>query len=258
MWRIAGVLSAVSLKLSSSIDDVVWLAPFLTKNASHVAKMHNAAIYIGICLMQTLVAMAIAYSGDRLVALLTHGDTSVWSSEKILTVAAGSLLALYSLKLAHEYFTEDGDGDRDSKDPLDELHKVGGEDALIEDCEAQRQQSLRKHIADISLDESDGEETTTDPSGDEKAEAGRTKTLFVIAFLGSVDDLTLFVPMLAGKGFNLFELVFGGFIASAMIVCLCMFVGMCKPVANCLSSVPLAAIVVTFAVMLLIKGFMMD
>ena len=31
-------------------------------------------------------------------------------------------------------------------------------------------------------------------------EVAQTQTLFVIAFIGSLDDLTLFVPMLVGKG----------------------------------------------------------
>ena len=31
-------------------------------------------------------------------------------------------------------------------------------------------------------------------------ESAQTQTLFVIAFIGSLDDLTLFVPMLVGKG----------------------------------------------------------
>jgi len=67
----AGVGAAISIKLSSSIDDVVWLAPFLTNNTSSVARLHNAGIYISVCLTQTVVAMAIAYSGDSLVGLLT-------------------------------------------------------------------------------------------------------------------------------------------------------------------------------------------
>merc|ERR1712150_247994 len=100
--------------------------------------------------------------------------------------------------------------------------------------------------------------TTEESEVEQQSVSGRTQALFVIAFLGSVDDLTLFVPMLAGKGFDLAELMAGGFIAASVIVLVCVFVGLCKPVADFLSSVPLVAIVVTFASILLVKGFNMD
>merc|ERR1719330_910479 len=103
------------MKLSSSIDDVVWLAPFLTHNASMSAKLLHSGIYVAVCLTQTLVAMAIAYSGDTLVSMLTAGKKDAWSSERILTVGAGVLLALYSIKSLHEYLTEGGEGDENTE-----------------------------------------------------------------------------------------------------------------------------------------------
>jgi len=222
MSWVAGVGAAITIKLSSSIDDVVWLAPFLTNNTSSSARMQNAFIYISVCLTQTCVAMAIAYSGDSLVSMLTKDAKNMWSTDKILTVIAGSLLALYAVKLTYEYVQErmqeasaDGDG-KEEEDP------------------------------ELEMDE---------PKVDE---AKQTQTLFVIAFLGSVDDLTLFVPMLVGKGFDMVQLVVGGLIAATAIVMLCLFVGLCKPVADCLSKVPLVAIVVVFSVTLLFKACTMD
>merc|ERR1719390_369316 len=72
----------------------------------------------------------------------------------------------------------------------------------------------------------------------DKADKERSQTLFVIAFIGSVDDLTLFVPMLVGKGFDVAQLVSGGFFAAVLIVLVCVFLGLCKPIADCLSRVP--------------------
>jgi len=254
LW-IAGVGAAISMKLSSSIDDVVWLAPFLTANAGRSAKMLHAAIYIAVCLTQTVVAMGIAYSGDRVVAMITDGKEDAWSSQKILTVGAGLLLGLYSIKLFHEYLTEGGDGDENTEmSSLEaDYNKVNAEDAPQEDCEALKVPLSTKNVSDLSLESTELEEESSEEHS--KAEKSRAQTLFVIAFLGSVDDLTLFVPMLVGKGFDMVQLVVGGFIAASAIVFLCVFIGLCKPVADCLSSIPLAAIVVSFATMLLVKGF---
>jgi hypothetical protein len=88
----------------------------------------------------------------------------------------------------------------------------------------------------------------------QKLQLKRQRTLFVIAFIGSVDDLTLFVPMLTGKGFSLAELMSGAFFATMAIVGMCVFLGMCKPVADCLSNIPLAPIVIVFSAILLVKG----
>jgi len=284
MWT-AGLGSAITIKLSSSIDDVVWLAPFLTSNAGAAARAHNAMTYISVCFIQTVVAMVIAYSGDSVVSWLVSREKNAWSSDKILTVGAGSLMAIYSAKLAYEYIAELQEG-RDTEEHLKQNHKAS--DIELEDTKKQIDVESRTPSRDFEVDDRNGEtdeksETDVDRapaldhlllvergssvselqsaagSGRHKpnAEKGRTQTLFVIALLGSMDDLTLFVPMLVGKGFDFTQLTLGALIASSAIVLLCFFVGLCKPVANILSNIPLALIVTTFAMMLLIKGSMM-
>mmetsp|Transcript_143137 Transcript_143137/g.457429 ORF Transcript_143137/g.457429 Transcript_143137/m.457429 type:complete len:251 (+) Transcript_143137:108-860(+) len=246
----AGFGAAVSIKLSSSIDDVVWLAPFLTSNQSQTARMQNAAIYIGVCLTQTVVAMAIAYSGDTVVGLVTRNSDKAWSTDKILTVFAGSIMAIYSVKLAYDYYqemNEEGDGDSQGSNYDEASLEDGGE--------------MKPEKVPLSAREEDPHEVQPQKSSkscDARKGNDRSQTLFVIAFLGSVDDLTLFVPMLVGKGFDVVQLVLGGFVAASAIVTLCIFLGLCKPVADCLSKIPLAAIVISFATALLIKGLMME
>merc|ERR1719183_1529979 len=89
----------------------------------------------------------------------------------------------------------------------------------------------------------------------DKADKERSKTLFVIAFIGSVDDLTLFVPMLVGKGFDFVQLMLGAFLATVVILTFCICIGLCKPIADCLSKIPLCLIVICFATALMLKGF---
>lgn len=262
MWA-TGLVSAIAIKLSSSIDDVVWLAPFLTTNSSRAARVRNAIVYISVCLVQTIAAMVIAYSGDTAISYLTRDAPGAWSTDKILTVTAGSLLALYSLKLGHEYITElreGSDDDDDSKDSAErEINekKAPTSKATCNEDEFEQVKPLRMSSRDLEM--ADVKQThAVHAEKDEKSEVARAQALFCIAFLGSVDDLTLFVPMLVGKGFDLVQLVVGAFIAASSIVLLCIFVGLCKPVADFLSNIPLVLIVIAFAVMLLAKGFMMD
>jgi len=254
----AGIGAAISIKLSSSIDDVVWLAPFLTSKTA--AKVHNSAIYIGVCLTQTMVAMAIAYSGDTVVKKLTQGREGAWSSEKILTVLAGSILAVYSVYLLLKYFGIIPDDEEEGSDAehsgTDKMYsKVSADDA--DDVEGANIPLSVKEVSDISLDDSVEAPDKSDASDNEKGAKRTTWSLFVIAFVGSVDDLTLFVPMLVGRGFDMVQLIIGGFIAAFTIVLICIFIGLCKPIADCLNMIPLVAIVITFALMLLVKAFFM-
>jgi hypothetical protein len=294
LWLI-GLGSAFGIKLSSSIDDVVWLAPFLTVNTSGPARMQNSIIYVSVCLIQTLVAMAIAYSGKAVVSFLTGDNKNAWSTEKILTVGAGCLMALYSIKLGAEYvqeMKEAGAGNGETEKGHPEVDKNGfiaeeagqllwcssTEKAPIEgvpELELQTTERLcsSRHDAptqtlplssksdhalppSLPLQSLSRDIMTVSPaSRHEKNDQARTETLFVIAFIGSVDDLTLFVPMLVGKGFSIPQLVMGALGAAMVIVAMCCCIGQCKPVADCLSSVPLVAIVVVFATTLLVRGF---
>lgn len=258
MW-VTGLLSAISIKLTSSIDDVVWLAPFLTSNVSSVIRLQNSGIYITVCLIQTLVAMTIAYSGDSLLNWLLKGKEGTWSSDKILTVGAGILLTVYGIKLTIEYIQEMNEGGDEQYD------KVSQDDA--EKGDGQKPLSARSR--EIEMADQIGPNGSAGPTAEEKAAAAaaleqekkdqeRQQTLFVIAFIGSVDDLTLFVPMLVGKAFDLAQLMLGAFISASTIVLVCIFIGLCKPIADALSNIPLALIVAIFATVLLIKGYNME
>lgn len=279
----AGLCSAISIKLSSSVDDVVWLAPFLTSNVSYKTRIQNACVYIGVCLVQTVIAMVIAYSGDAVVTWLTSNSKDSWSTEKILTVIAGVLLAIYTVKLTYEYFFEDDDEEESGEEKesasasdseaghLASQMELGSNSDAVEHELPTLLASEPAHVEGtkslLGEKECAQEDTCTSQrhaaAGDQAQivdGSGKrgTAALFVIAFLGSVDDLTLFVPMLVGKGFTCVQLISGAIIAAFTIVMICLFIGLCKPVANFLSSIPLALIVGIFSTSLLVKGFTMQ
>jgi len=289
MWLV-GLASAFGIKLSSSIDDVVWLAPFLTANSSVQVRLQNSMIYTSVCLCQTMVAMIIAYSGRKAVRAIAGDSKDVWSTEKILTVSAGCLLTLYSIKLTHEWCTEEPEEGENEGAGADLVggsygkvatsegeaaeHEKGGSDrggakwccttnqgAADGDIEmaggkpgsARSKEIAAGMVPGVEIDGPDKAQEEID-----KKDKERQQTLFVIAFIGSVDDLTLFVPMLVGKGFDIVQLMLGAFLATVVILTFCICIGLCKPIADCLSKIPLAAIVIVFATVLLLKGFVFD
>lgn len=208
---------------------------------------------------QTLIAFLIAYSGDKAVEYITRGAKDAWSTEKILTVLAGSMLAVYAVKLTHEYFTEGGEDENEEEnkgqnDAKGQYTPAAASESQAADVEGGTGVAKAEKPPPQTL-EIDGKAA---PEEDKKEEDNRSQTLFVIAFIGSVDDLTLFVPMLVGKGFNLVQLMLGSFLAVISIIFICIFLGLCKPFADFVEKIPLAAIVVVFAVYLLGKACFME
>eukprot|EP00928_Gymnodinium_smaydae_P061522 TRINITY_DN45576_c0_g1_i1.p1 TRINITY_DN45576_c0_g1~~TRINITY_DN45576_c0_g1_i1.p1 ORF type:complete len:288 (+),score=80.55 TRINITY_DN45576_c0_g1_i1:76-939(+) len=285
MW-LAGLFSAIAIKLTSSVDDVLWLTPFLTSNISVKGRIRNVATYIGVCLIQTVLAVILACSGDEAVSWLTEGKKNLWSTEKILTVTSGSILVIYAIKLFHEYLYDDDGDEAGTTTGTEESSNEGASEELDKDkyvmgspkkSGSEKKGFLEDHEEGYSRKESRSRQSHSRSSAPEpfdidvegahlqvasressrSSEVGRQQTLFIIAFVGSIDDLTLFVPMLVGQGFGWAQLMIGAFLAAAIIVLLCMFVGLCKPIANCLSSIPLCLIVAAFAVTLLTKGLLM-
>jgi hypothetical protein len=269
----SGMVMALVLKLSSSVDDVLWLAPFLTSKTSVATRLQNSAVYIGICLVQTIVAMCIAALGQSAVDKLMAGNKHAWSAEKLLTIGAGILLALYSIKLLRDYIQElNEEEEAATAEPSKEngnteldasaaAHTVAANAAE----EGKSREMESRNATEHSVENGEevyqplNQEVEKEGTCEAKAkEVERQQTLICIAFIGSVDDLTLFVPMLVGKEFDIVQLCMGAFIAASSIVAFCLFIGLCKPIADCLSKMPLFVVVIAFAVILLVKGFFTD
>ena len=100
---------------------------------------------------------------------------------------------------------------------------------------------------------------------------GTTKTLAVIACCGSLDDLTLFVPLLVGSDVGFFALLIGSMAAVGVIVAFCVrspgvrspgpfhhrpqvFLNFFKRVSDCLQAIPLVCITSAFCAFLVAKA----
>ena len=98
-----------------------------------------------------------------------------------------------------------------------------------------------------------------DGGGDDAPRPGKTttKTLIVVAFCGSLDDLTLFVPMLVGGAIGPTALLAGAMVATALIVTICVFLNVFKRVSDALAAIPLVCITSVFATFLICKVIFM-
>mmetsp|Transcript_14574 Transcript_14574/g.26768 ORF Transcript_14574/g.26768 Transcript_14574/m.26768 type:complete len:346 (+) Transcript_14574:82-1119(+) len=262
-----GLASAFSIKLTSSVDDVVWLVPYLIV-PERSKMLTNAAIYLWVCLVQTILALSISHGGIATLDAVNKSKKG-WSSEKILTAFAGACLLGYGCKLAHEYYHEvwlgggdDDDGEGEAEGGADEADGlIDGEKAGYSESATAGTNSSGGGAEAGGRVASGAAPNQSSGGGGSKSNGRKARTsasLFVVAFLGSLDDLTLFVPMLLGQAISWIDLMIGAILAAAAVVVICVCIGKCKPVANCLESVPLAVIVLVFGTYLCIKAATMS
>ena len=281
----AQAAEAFVLKTASSIDDVLWFAKFLTRERSRVERGRNIFVYCVICLLQTMLAFLIARSGEEALDAWVH--LHHFSSERLLTCIAAGGLGLYSIKLLLEefeeremccYATKEGYEQTPtsekkpfpSKKSIDDEDDVNGVEMLEVRSEgsddspprAAREGSdekptaspLHETLEDVDLEANDSGDDDEDDDEEEEMDTSSMRTLIVVAFCGSLDDLTLFVPMLAGGAIGPLALVTGALAATGLVVLLCLFLNLFSRVSDCLQKIPLVAITSCFFVYLVLKA----
>ena len=91
------VLAGIIAKLSSSIDDIVWLMPFIAGDLPFSQKYCNGSKYV--FTMGCVVGTSIGLSQGGIAALdaaLAKNPNLNWDSQKMLSFISGVALALYS------------------------------------------------------------------------------------------------------------------------------------------------------------------
>lgn len=224
--------------------------------------MRNAATYTCVCLLQTCLAYILSRFGESVIDDLMGGsDDERMSTDRLLTLVSGSALFLYSIVLGVEYYKENFRKDEAeyrciAKKRYSSDSSGSGPSGASDDLEATEEKEPYQAFAPLEMEDSfeDDDDDVAAPPSNKKS-----RSLAIIAFLGSLDDLALFVPMLVGNAFGIVELIIGAMISTLFIVIMCIFLTRCQLVANVLEKIPLAAIVGGFSVILLGKGiFYMD
>lgn len=278
----SSVGAAISVKIISSIDDVLWLSSFLTPDHPMNVRLTNSLVYTAVCMAQTFLAFIISTGGEQAIdKIITQffGEHSI-STDKFLTLLSGSALAIYSIMLVYEYCRSEilgiDDDDKEACKSDKGYESIPCHEPRESDIELKGMEGKQNASSDVEKTNTD--ETATTESSDESQfdneceiqvesfesehtttrEKNESKKLIVIAFLGSLDDLTLFVPLLVGKTFHILELIIGAFIATCIILLICFFLVKCKLVAEIIQSIPLCAIVIAFSLALIVKGLLMD
>ena len=116
------------------------------------------------------------------------------------------------------------------------------------------------HALEIEITHSFDCSSSSDTSSSSDGNANHndsSQSLVFIAFFGSLDGLTLYVPLLAGKVLGIIQLLIGVAISVSFIVIVAFSITKCKVVSDVLQRIPIFVIVSIFATLLLVKGLLM-
>jgi len=257
-----GCAAAFVLKLTTSMDDLIWFSPFLTFCKTDSAKYKCGFIYLLISMYVTVASYALAEGSEYgLDALLRYfiedyDGLGFWNSSRILSCVASIFIGSYALK---EYVEWKEDEDND----------------FSFFCGESKEHS-RNEGEDLSSCVDNGEESDTDPEdlvkkdfSNEGTPLVRKKTvesdgsgllskesrrLFVVAFCGSLDDTAMFAAVLMGKGLMWSELLVGSIFASSIVFFLCMQIASYRPFADFISNLPIWTLFTFLSLYILIQG----
>jgi hypothetical protein len=233
------VLIATVTKLTSSIDDIVWLLPFVS-SSDRSTNIRNGTIYLFMMEVVVGLASSIAFGGG--VALQSVLDEAAyWNAERVLGVASGVCLLLYSAFLFHVFLQGDDN-------PEDETETVVGSDQK----QPETLSSLEGALSKSATAEDEPENTTEKGSAVKKPEGN----LFVICFLGSLDDMSVQAALLLGGTFHPLELALGVLLGSAIVVCFCMFASLFERAVQLVQRLPLFGIILAFGTFSLVSALL--
>jgi len=119
-YWMAQIAAATGWKLTTSMDDIMWLSPFLaTTRNSLSATIAKLGIYIVVVQCVVLAASSVVWGSDALTKVLAEQGHAV-NIHAYLLLFSGSLLSCYALYLLREWYNEKFGNGGDDDDEVDD------------------------------------------------------------------------------------------------------------------------------------------
>jgi len=249
LLSLSKLLAATVTVLITTLDDCVWLVPFVA-HAAQQGKYHIATVH-AILFVATLTGLAVAVClTTALVAHLMVTNSFIPSSDAdlylpILGAALCWILAgfLY-IRAIRKRRRRQQQREQQEQQRLLALMEQGS--VVAPDTEATRLLG-KKETPTTNL------ENKSNGNGEPEAEEKTLQPFLVISLtcLGSLDELMYFPSLLLGNVYTWLELCLGAFFAACimLLVVLC-FLRPCQPLMHFLDQIPLYGVVTCFACLL--------
>merc|ERR1712216_1045351 len=241
-------LAATVTKLANSIDDVVWLMPFIS--GSRVTKVRHSALYVGMFMIFTCLCGLLTQALELLLEAVLPEDAEEngWGLEKVMSVASGALLLLLATKFLFDFIQERREGEDDAEESTNSGVVADTEKAV--DCtevkleiptDAEKTADI-KTDADLEAPQKDSPENKNQE--EEKDESNFTsRKLVSVIFVGSLDDICVQASMLISGAFLFSHMIIGVFCGCCIVLSICWGASLMKKVVQVMEKIPLWLII---------------
>ena len=251
------ILAAIVTKLSSSIDDIVWLLPFVSPtNKTKKKQLLMAVVYIAVMCLVTVCAIAISIGGRRFIQFIINDDESYWTAERILALISGIVLFLYSMYLLYDWYKElkeEKENESEDDNNPEIRHTQLPSQSAIDTTNNSEDEHEDETVEMVSTQ--DQESTQQQQENDAKGNKITIGRLIIVAILGSLDDFAVQCALLLGDTFTWYQLLIGIFIGSVIVVGLCVGIGYVKCIVKYVEKIPIWCIILILAIYTIISAF---
>lgn len=107
-----GTAIACVLKLTTSVDDLIWFSPFLALCSSNAERLKCSLIYAGVCLIVTFGAIAIAFLANlgfgAVLSAAGNDGSGYWDAARVLSLVASVAIGAFAAKELQDWKAEEG------------------------------------------------------------------------------------------------------------------------------------------------------
>ena len=101
------IAAAFVVKIGISIDDVLWLTPFISTKTQSIAKRCSfGALYIFVNTLITSGSIGVSIGARSLFYFLVKSNDDFWDAERILGTASSIILFLFAVYLFYEWYDD--------------------------------------------------------------------------------------------------------------------------------------------------------
>jgi len=273
------VIFYFAVKIVTSLDDLVWLSPFMviSGDTRHNEKLKVAAIYTLVSLLilsAALLLSKLAIDGLTMVLNSNDGDDNSGSSNsgnmsRMLNFVGGTGIAILA------FFEWKNNGDDNDDDGDDDGEQENGQNSpadVVADAYADADYERGRATENTQLLEDSWTDVVSENIADEmeisaysvvivRSERRRRSLLvdlFIIGICGQLDTLAVITSVIIGRApeIRVAAVICGSLLATAVVLMCAYSITLFKPLTRCLKRVPLWSILCLIAVFVFLQGFL--
>eukprot|EP00977_Amphora_coffeiformis_P023683 scaffold13933_cov219-Amphora_coffeaeformis.AAC.10 len=280
---ITSIAAFFTIKVATSIDDLLWLSPFLAMSSSNdehhsrvSEKIQLGVIYVGVSMLVTVEALGVAFFAEHGVKTLLHEQQRIednlnevgqqssqyWKASRILSILGATCIAFFAWK---EYSDENDDNHHANTEPGDEISPLlstqNKDTAMRSNQDAQQHSAVEEgNYGSLPLAKTKEGSHFEQLQNDEvvpPSEENVNVSFFVVALFGTLDTLAVLASILTGlSNVQWLSVMLGTLLATVVIMLAAWCITLFTPFVNFVQRIPLWALMGLISLYVLLSGLL--